>query len=121
MSFSTVYKLCVSSEWEIACREGLYEGSDTDRRDGFVHLSFAHQVAASAARYFRGCETVLLIALDAVSLGERLRYEPSRGGESFPHLYAPLATAQAPNGPVLWVEALKTDRDGIPQIGEICV
>ncbi len=76
-------------------------GSADDVRDGFIHLSAAHQVAGTAAKYFRDQPELLLVAFDAAGLGPALKWEPSRGGDVFPHLYSPLPTARA-----LWTKPL---------------
>jgi uncharacterized protein (DUF952 family) len=102
-----IFKLCPAGEWQRARRTGLYHGSAADRRDGYVHLSTAEQVAETAARHFAGVPDLVLAAVDADALGAALRWEPSRGGALFPHLYAPLRLAH-----VLWVEALPIDASG---------
>jgi uncharacterized protein (DUF952 family) len=85
-----VYKICPASLWREAECEGIFRGSDHDRRDGFIHFSTAAQVADTAARHFAGQRNLLLIAVDADQLGDALRWEPSRGGALFPHLYGEL-------------------------------
>ena len=94
-SVTTVYKILGEAEWQAAVRAGLYAGSADDARDGYIHLSAADQVAATAAKHFWGRSDLVLVALDAARLGVALRWEPSRGGASFPHLYGPLDTAAA--------------------------
>jgi len=76
-------------------------------QDGYLHFSTGQQVRETAARHFAGQGDLLLIAVDADSLGTDLRYEPSRGGDLFPHLYAPL-----PLSSVLWVKPLPLGADG---------
>ncbi len=90
MTPALIYKICPRAGWLEAQRDGAYRGSLDDRRDGFIHLSLASQVAGTAAKYFRAQTDLVLLAVDASALGADLRYEPSRGGESFPHLYAEL-------------------------------
>jgi uncharacterized protein (DUF952 family) len=90
-----VYKICRASEWEAAVAAGRYDGSEVDRRDGFIHFSTARQVAETAARHFAGQGDLVLVAIPAAALGAALRYEPSRGGDLFPHLYAALDPARA--------------------------
>jgi len=87
---SRIYKICSRSEWEAAVAGGEYTGSADDRRDGFIHFSFEHQLAATAAKYFAGRDDLMLIEVDADALGDALQLEPSRGGDLFPHLYGPL-------------------------------
>ena len=68
-----------------------FDGAPIDLADGFIHFSTAGQVDETAARHFAGQAGLLLVAVDAAALGAALKYEPSRGGALFPHLYAPLA------------------------------
>ena len=88
----TVYKLLRESEHDILERFGRFAGSPDDERDGFVHLSSAHQVAGTAAKYFAD-ESVVLVALRVESMGDALRFEESRGGAVFPHLYSAIVRA----------------------------
>ncbi|HEY6560714.1 MAG TPA: DUF952 domain-containing protein [Polyangiaceae bacterium] len=104
MSDALVYKICPRAAWQEAEQEGAYRGSADDRRDGFIHLSTASQVPGTAAKYFRGQTDLVLVAVVASALGASLRYEPSRGGGSFPHLYADLAVTA-----VRWVKDLPWD------------
>jgi uncharacterized protein (DUF952 family) len=100
-SESTIYKICTQAEWQTALALESYRGSADDVRDGFIHFSFAHQVAATADKYFRGRTDLVLVAVNAQALGSALRHEASRGGALFPHLYAELPTQAA-----LWVAPL---------------
>src|SRR5205085_11690410 len=81
---------CDSTLWCEAERAGVFAGAPVDHADGFIHFSTAAQVAETAARHFAGKEDLLLLAVDAAVLGPALRYEPSRGGQLFPHLYGTL-------------------------------
>jgi len=103
----TIFKLCRASEWAEAERSGTLLGSPVDLRDGYIHFSTAEQVADTAARHFAGVDGLTLLAVDADILGSALRWEPSRGGALFPHLYGPLPVAS-----VLWVRALPLDASG---------
>ena len=85
-----VYKICPASRWREAERVGIFRGSDVDLRDGFIHFSSAAQVAETAAKHFTGEADLLLVRVDAARLGDRLKWEPSRGGALFPHLYGDL-------------------------------
>jgi uncharacterized protein (DUF952 family) len=85
-----IYKIATKQEWDEARRSGLFEGAPVDRRDGFIHLSTAAQLRETATKHFAGKGDLVLIEVDAARLAEALRYEPSRGGQLFPHLYAPL-------------------------------
>ena len=85
-----VYKICPRDAWEQAVQAGVYEGAPIDVQDGFIHFSAAHQVAETAAKHFAGQNDLLLVTVKAGELGDALRWEPSRGGALFPHLYGKL-------------------------------
>jgi len=102
-----VYKICPEAALQEARRCGRFEGSADDARDGFIHLSAASQVAGTLAKYFAGQRGLVLLAVDPERLGERLRWETSRGGELFPHLYRPLELEH-----VISVEPLTLQEDG---------
>jgi uncharacterized protein (DUF952 family) len=104
---STIYKICAEDLWSEAEAKGRFDGAPVDLADGFIHFSTADQVAETAARHFAGQDRLLLIAVDAGALGEALRYEPSRGGALFPHLYGPL-----PLSAVAWVKPLPLGAGG---------
>jgi uncharacterized protein (DUF952 family) len=104
---TTIYKICAAAEWREAERDGHYRGSAVDRRDGFIHFSTAEQAAETASKWFAGRSDLVLVAVDADVLGERLKWEPSRGGALFPHLYGDLALAA-----VRQVDALPLDANG---------
>ena len=104
-----VYKIITREDWEQACRGGSYAGSPDDLRDGFIHLSAAHQVAVTAARHFRGQDDLLLVALDTRALGSALKWEPSRSGDLFPHYYGQLPVTAA-----LWSKPLELGPDDVP-------
>lgn len=87
---AVIYKICTTAEWHEAERNGAYRGAAVDRRDGFIHFSTAGQVRETAIRHFAGLPDLLLVAVAAEALGTFLKWEPSRGGALFPHLYAPL-------------------------------
>jgi len=86
----TIYKICSASAWREAERQGVYRGSEVDLSDGFIHFSTAQQVSSTAAKHFAGQTGLFLIAIDADSLGDGLRWEPARDGALFPHLYGEL-------------------------------
>jgi len=87
---SVIYHICRREEWEAAQRAGRYLGSSQDKADGFIHFSDAAQVKASAAKHRAGQSGLVLLAVDAARLGPALKWEASRGGALFPHLYSPL-------------------------------
>ena len=107
-----VYKILPRTDWEAAAARGRFEGSADDARDGFVHLSAAGQAAETARRYFSGKTDLVIVAFEAEALGPALKWEPSRGGALFPHLYAPLPTAAA-----VEVRPLPLGADGAPEVG----
>jgi uncharacterized protein (DUF952 family) len=104
----TVYKICPEALWRAAERTGRFDGAPIDLADGFIHFSTAGQVRETAAKHFAGQAGLLLVAVDEALLGSALKYEVSRGGALFPHLYAPLDPAAA-----LWVEPLPLGADGL--------
>lgn len=85
-----ILKILRRPEWNVLRRAGHTLGSPDDLRDGFVHFSTSAQIAATAARHFAGESDLILVAADAGAMGPLLRWEPSRGGELFPHLYRAL-------------------------------
>ncbi|WP_019905229.1 DUF952 domain-containing protein [Methylobacterium sp. 77] len=100
-----IYKICPRTLWRQAESLGRFVGAPVDLADGFIHFSAADQVAETASRHFSGISDLLLIGIEADALGEALRYEPSRGGALFPHLYGDLpldsvrSVAELPIGP----------------------
>jgi uncharacterized protein (DUF952 family) len=84
---SLIYKIVSEHEWLAATAEGRFIGSAVDIDDGFIHFSTAAQVVETAARHFAGRKGLLLVAVETTVLGEALKWEPSRGGALFPHLY----------------------------------
>lgn len=108
-----VYKLLRAQEWAALRQQGQTRGSADDERDGFVHLSSAEQVAGTLERYFADAAELYLLALDPLRLRGELRWEPSRGGCLFPHLYGLLrwadCTVVASHGPASgWSLAVST-------------
>ncbi|MCX7339711.1 MAG: DUF952 domain-containing protein [Hyphomicrobiales bacterium] len=100
-STALIYKLHPASDWALAERAGVFAGAPVDLADGFLHFSTAAQVVETAAKHFAAVAGLLLIAVDAAGLGPALRWEASRGGALFPHLYGPLPLAA-----VRWIEPL---------------
>jgi len=85
-----IFKILPRADWERALSLGRFEGSAVDIADGFIHFSAADQVAETARRHFAGQADLVVLTIEADTLGPALRWEPSRGGALFPHLYAPL-------------------------------
>lgn len=102
-----IYKICPAALWAEAERSGRFDGAPVDLADGYIHFSTGAQLAETAAKHFAGQEGLLLIAVADSRLGDALRYEPSRGGAPFPHLYAPLDPKA-----VRWVAPLPLKADG---------
>lgn len=111
---SRIYKILPRSDWTDAAAAGRYLGSALDRTDGFIHFSTAAQAQETARRHFAGQAGLVILEVEADELGTALKWEPSRGGDLFPHLYEPLdidlvrAVIEAPLGP-----------DGVPHVGEL--
>ena len=105
---ATIYKICERSLWDAAVGSGIFAGAPVDLRDGFIHFSTAGQVAETAARHFGGMTDLVLVAIDADRLGPELKWEVSRGGALFPHLYA-----QLPLAAVQWTKPLPLGADGL--------
>ena len=105
-----IYKIAPEALWREAEKNGRFTGAAIDVADGFIHFSTAGQVRETAARHFAGQSDLLLIALDGSRLGDALKYEVSRGGALFPHLYAPLDLEV-----VIWVKPLPLGTDGLHQ------
>ena len=103
-----VYKILTKSALAEASAKGRFDGSPVDLRDGFIHLSAGQQVAGTLAAHFAGQRGLVLLAVDAEACGDRLKWEPSRGGELFPHLYGPLDLGHA-----VWTADLPLGEDGV--------
>ena len=89
-----LYKILAAAEWRAAQGKGVFEGSAVDLKDGFIHLSSGSQVRETAARHFAGRDGLVLVAFAEDRL-ENLKWEPSRGGDLFPHVYGTIATGLA--------------------------
>jgi len=111
LSGRMIYKIVLRDEWEAALSAGRYDGAAVDLADGFIHFSTAAQVAETAAKHFRGQDNLLIVTFAAEGLGRALKWEPSRGGDLFPHLYDVLDPKRA-----VWCEPLALDRDRVPVI-----
>src|SRR5258708_27260035 len=97
-TMTRIYHVCRRDEWQTAQAKRHYEGSSQDQADGFIHFSAADQVVASAAKHRAGQSGLLILEVDAEKLGPELRWEASRGGAIFPHLYKPLPVAAGGRG-----------------------
>jgi uncharacterized protein (DUF952 family) len=109
-----IYKIASRALWQAAEAKGVFDGAPIDHADGYIHFSTAAQVVETADRHFAGQNDLLLIAIKADKLGPALRYEASRGGDLFPHLYGPL-----PLDSVLWMRPLPLGADGKHEFPEL--
>lgn len=82
-----IYKIFRAAEWDALCAAGQTAGAPVDLADGFIHFSTVEQVRETAAKHFAGAGGLVLVQLDSDRLGDALKWEPSRGGALFPHLY----------------------------------
>ena len=111
---SRIYKILPRPEWEAARTSGRFEGSAIDLQDGYIHFSTAQQAQETARRHFHGQAGLVVLEIEADDLGEALRWEPSRGGALFPHLYGALDAAK-----VRAVSEAPLGADGVPQLGDL--
>jgi uncharacterized protein (DUF952 family) len=102
-----VYKVMNRAAFMEAKAKGSFDGSADDRRDGFIHLSSADQLEGTLAKHFAGQKDLVLLAVDAARLGERLCWESSRGGAFFPNLYGALDF-----NALIWEKPLELGVDG---------
>lgn len=84
---TVIYKICPAALWREAQRLGLFRGAPVDLADGYIHFSTADQVRETAAKHFAGQSDLMLLWVEREALGDKLKWEPSRGGALFPHLY----------------------------------
>lgn len=103
----TIYKIVTVNAWRTAEHSGKFAGAPVDLADGYIHFSTADQVAETAAKHFAGQRDLVLVAVNADALGPSLKWEPSRGGALFPHLYGSL-----PFRAVRWTKPLPLGPDG---------
>jgi len=108
---TVVYKIVARTVWDEAAAAGRFDGAAIDIRDGYIHLSTAAQAQETARLHFRGQAGLVLAGFQAETLGAALKWEPSRGGQLFPHLYGPLDPALA-----LDVRDIPLAADGEPQL-----
>jgi uncharacterized protein (DUF952 family) len=103
----TIYKICDQASWRTAEEKGLFAGTAADAHDGFIHFSTAAQLPETVAKHYAGASGLLVIAVDGDALGPQLRWERSRGGDLFPHLYGSL-----PMAAVRWARPLPDEVGG---------
>ncbi len=114
LAVTTIYKICQCDAWHVAETAGWFRGAPVDQRDGFIHFSTAAQLVETAAKHFAGASDLMLVAVDAAALDGALRWEPSRGGALFPHLYATL-----PMTAVRWARPLPDEVNGRRPLPEL--
>ncbi|WP_084264911.1 DUF952 domain-containing protein [Sneathiella glossodoripedis] len=114
---TTIFHMADKDAWAEAVSRGSYPGTPMDQEDGFIHMSTAETIVESAAKHRKGVTNLLLLVIDAEELGEKLVWEPARGGILFPHLYEDLDPEK-----VRKVVPLPLGDDGrhiFPDLGEI--
>lgn len=109
-----IYKIAPRALWQAAEAAGVFDGAPIDHADGYIHFSTAAQAVETASKHFAGQDDLLLVAVETDRLGDALKYEVSRGGDLFPHLYASL-----PMAAVRWVKPLPLGADGKHQFPEM--
>jgi uncharacterized protein (DUF952 family) len=107
MEDDLIYKICSIELWGEAQEAGVFSGAPIDVQDGYIHFSTSGQLAETAAKHFANQHDLVLLTIAAHSLGDDLKWEPSRGGALFPHLYTPLKLSD-----VVQVDPLPLDDDG---------
>ena len=110
----TIYKIVPKQLWSESVDTGSFTGSPADIADGFIHFSTAAQIHDTARKHFSGVPDLLLVAVPAGALGPALKWEPSRGGDLFPHLYGSLPVNLA-----IWVKPLPLDPHFRPIVPEL--
>ncbi len=90
-----LYKVVTATQWREAVERGVFHGAPVDVRDGYIHFSKAEQLSCTLEKHFAGQRDLLLVIVEGDSLGDGLKWEPSRGGQLFPHLYGALSVSQA--------------------------
>ncbi|WP_425091156.1 DUF952 domain-containing protein [Tropicimonas sp. S265A] len=108
-----IYKIFRAEEFSAFEAAGKTAGAPVDLADGYIHFSTAAQVAETAAKHFAGESDLVLLGLEADALGDALKWEPSRGGALFPHLYREMTSAD-----VLWVQPIPLGPDGVHVLPE---
>lgn len=106
-----VYKITTRAAWAEAERGGAFDGAAIDLKDGYIHLSTAIQAGETARLHFKGKDDLILVGFDAAAFGDALKWEPSRGGQLFPHVYGDLPTSAAVS-----VTPAPLDKDGLPMV-----
>lgn len=90
MTASTAFKVLTQQQWVDFERERVFRGAPVDIADGYIHLSTAEQLETTITKYFAGQTGLMIAEVDLICLGDAVRWEPARGGDLFPHIYAEL-------------------------------
>ena len=107
------YKIETADNWQNAMTSGAYKGSPLDIKDGYIHLSTASQFAETFQRYFAQIPHLIVAKIDLECLGDKIIFEPSRGGDLFPHAYCDI-----PKSAVVTVLPIDCDESGAPIIAQ---
>lgn len=102
-----IFKICHERAWRDATQRGNYSGSDKDRQDGFLHFSTQTQLLGTLQKWYATATGLILVAVAADTLGPNLKWDPSRDGALFPHLYGPL-----PLSAVVYTAPITRDANG---------
>jgi uncharacterized protein (DUF952 family) len=95
MTENGAYKILTAPQWDAWRADGVFHGAPVDLADGYIHLSTADQVTATADKHFAGQHDLVVVQVDLAALGDLIRWEPSRGGALFPHAYGPMPLTAA--------------------------
>lgn len=109
-----IFKIMDKATWKSAQKTGEFKGSKHDQRDGFIHFSTKEQLEGTLAKHYHGQKDLILLAFKDSNFEDNLKWEPSRGGALFPHLYAPL-----PTDTLLWEKPIEMADDGTHIIPDI--
>lgn len=107
MSDLFAYKILTAEQYEVLKADGVFKGAPVDLADGYIHMSTRDQAAETVARHFAGQDRLVMLMIDLAPFGDAIRWEPSRGGALFPHLYGDL-----PIGAVAGKVVLRIGDDG---------
>ena len=89
----TAYKILTSEQWAQFQADGVFHGAPVDLADGYIHMSAANQVQGTLDKHFGGQTALVIAEVDLAVLGDSIKWEASRGGALFPHIYGPLPMA----------------------------
>ena len=102
-----IFKICHHDEWKDAERAGRYDGTAKDKEDGFLHFSTSEQLIGTLEKWYADADDLVLVAVDPKALGDALKWEKSRDGALFPHLYGTL-----PLSAVTWTGEIGRETEG---------